>query len=237
MELKKNPEKDLEKRKRTFFLIGLIVSLGFTYGAFEYKTMEKQAQLAELQLDDIEEEIVPITQQNQPPPPPPPPPPPVEDLIEIVDDEEEIEEEIEFTSEADEDTEIEEIVMEEEVVEEQIFTIVEDMPAFKGCDNISDKNKRNACTNQKIQEFLYENMQYPEIAREAGLQGTVILSFVVNQKGKIQDVTVLRGVQGASMLDNEAKRIIGMLPTFTPGKQRGKSVKVKYTLPVRFQLR
>lgn len=238
MELKKNPNVDLEKRKRTFSLIGLVFSLAIVFYAFEHKTMEESTDgLGVLNLDDIEEEIVPITQQNQPPPPPPPPPPPVQELIQIVEDDEVIEEELDFTSEADEDTEIEELEIEEEVVEEQIFTIVEDMPAFMGCENISDKTKRDACTQRKIFEFMAENQKYPEIAREAGLQGTVYVSFVIGKDGKVGDVNILKGVAGAAMLDKEAARMISLLPKFNPGKQRGKAVPVRYNLPVRFALK
>lgn len=238
MQPKKNPQVDLEKKKRTFALIGLVVSLAIVFYAFEHRTWEDEGTgLGALNLEDIEEEIIPITQQNQPPPPPPPPPPPVQEILEIVEDDVEIEDEVKIDTEADEDTEIEEIEVEEEVVEEQIFTIVEDMPAFKGCEGIANKAERDACTQKKIFEFMGKNQNYPEIAREAGIQGTVYVSFVVGKSGKVEDVTVLKGVAGGSMLDKEAVRMISLLPNFTPGKQRGKAVKVKYNLPVRFTLR
>jgi protein TonB len=238
MEIKKNPQVDLEKKKRTFALIGLVVSLSFMLLAFEWRFYEEGSSgLGDLNLDDIEEEIIPITQQNQPPPPPPPPPP-VQEVIEIVEDDVEIEEELEMEdTEADENTVIEAIEIEEEVVEEQIFTIVEDMPAFSGCEKISNKSERDACTTQKIYKFLGDVQNYPEIAREAGIMGTVYISFVVSKEGKVGTVQVLKGVAGGAMLDKEAVRMISSLPKFTPGKQRGKAVPVKYTLPVKFTLK
>jgi protein TonB len=238
MEIKKNPKVDLERKKRTFGLIGLVLSLSFMLLAFEWRFYEaKLADLGDLNLGDIEEEIIPITQQNQPPPPPPPPPP-VQEVIQIVEDDVEIEEELEMEdTEADENTIIEAIEIEEEVVEEQIFTIVEDMPAFQGCENIQDKAERTACTQQKMYQFLGKIQTYPEIAREAGIQGTVYVSFVVGKDGKVGMVEILKGVSGGSMLDKEAVRMISQLPAFTPGKQRGKAVQVKYNLPVRFKLK
>ena len=238
MELKKNPEVNLEKKRRTFSLIGLVVSLAIVFYAFEHGTRGEGGEgLGELNLEDIEEEIVPITQQNQPPPPPPPPPPPVQELIQIVEDDVEIEDEIEIDTEADEDTEIEEIEVEEEVVEDQIFTIVEDMPAFPGCEHLTNKDERAKCFTKKLYEFMGKNQNYPEMAKDANIQGTVYISFVVDKKGKVGDITILKGVHGGSMLDKEAVRMLSLLPKFTPGKQRGKPVKVKYNIPVKFVLR
>ena len=113
MELKKNPEHDLQKKRGLFFDIGLLVSLAAVLIAFEWKSFEgDNYDLGQLNLDEIEEEIIPITQQNTPPPPPPPPPP-VQEILKIVEDDVVIEDEVEIDSEADEDTEIEEIEYED----------------------------------------------------------------------------------------------------------------------------
>ena len=224
MELKKNPEHDLQRKRGLFFDIGLLISLAAVLIAFEWKSFEgDNYNLGQLNLDEIEEEIIPITQQNTPPPPPPPPPP-VQEILKIVEDDVEIEDEVEIDSEADEDTEIEEIEYEEVVDEEEIFTVVEKMPEFPG-------------GIQKLYNYLGNNIRYPEVAKEAGIQGKVYISFVVEKDGSIKDVKVLRGIPGGKMCDNEAIRVVKAMPKWSPGKQRGKPVRVSYNLPVQFTLR
>jgi len=224
MELKKNPEHDLTKKRGLFFEIGLLIVLAGVLIAFEWKSYEGDAyDLGTLNLEDIEEEIIPITQQNQPPPPPPPPPQ-VQEILNIVEDDVEIEDEVEIDSEADEDTEIMEIEYVEEVDEEEIFTVVEQMPSFPG-------------GTEKLYKYLSANIRYPEVAKEAGIQGKVYISFVVERDGKIADVKILRGIPGGRMCDNEAVRVVKQMPRWSPGKQRGKAVRVSYNLPVHFRLR
>jgi protein TonB len=222
MELKKNPEVDLEKRKSSFMWMGMLFALALVLVAFEWKIFEKtETSLGNLELDLIEEEIIPQSIQKPPPPPPPPAPTTV---IEIVDDEEEIEEELEIEDmEVDQDTEIEFIEeVEEEVVEEEIFTIVEEMPSFPGGE-------------AKLFEYLGKNIKYPQIAKEAGISGIVYVTFVVDSNGNITEVQVLRGIGGGC--DEEATRVVKNMPKWQPGKQRGKPVKVRYNLPIRFSLK
>lgn len=233
MESKKNPEVDLEKKKSLYFQIGLVSVLALVLLAFEWRTYDiSNFDLGQLMAEEIEEEIIPITQQQ----PPPPPPPVVEIILNIVEDEEEIEEEIEM-DEVDDDMDMEIEAPEETIVEDEIFTIVEEMPSFKGCEGEGNEQKRNQCTQQKIMEFLGDNIKYPQIAKEAGQDGRVFISFVVSKSGKINDVQLLRGVAGAKTLDKEAMRVVNLLPDFKPGKQRGKPVSVRYNLPVNFTLR
>lgn len=236
MEVKKNPKANLEKNKSMFFEVGLIVSLALVLLAFEWKSFEeKDFLLGDLQID-VEEEIIPITQQNQPPPPPPPPPAPPEE-IEIVEDDEEVEDIDMMDTEIDENTAIEETYEEEEeVAEEQIFVSVENMPTLPGCEGITNKMKRDQCTQQKIYQHLGKVQKYPTMMKEAGIEGTVFITFVVDKKGKVTDVEVLRGVAGGKALDNEAVRMIQSLPSFKPGTQQGKAVKIRYNLPIRFKL-
>lgn len=222
MESKKNPEVDLEKRKSSFMWMGMVFALALVLVAFEWKIFDKtQTVSTDLQLDLIEEEIIPQSIQKPPPPPPPPAPTTV---IEIVDDEKEIEEELEIEDlEVDQDTEIEIIEdVYEEVVEEEIFTIVEEMPSFPGGE-------------AKLFEYLGKNIRYPQIAREAGISGVVYVNFVVGPEGNISDVKVLRGIGGGA--DEEAIRVVKNMPKWSPGKQRGKPVKVSYNLPIRFSLK
>lgn len=222
MEQKKSKEADLEKRRIPLIIMGILFSTAVVLVAFEWKTYETKAgSLGELDVDLVEEEIIPISQQQPPPPPPPPAPTTV---IEIVEDEKEIEEELVVEDlEIDEDTEIEFIEeVEEEVVEEKIFSIVEEMPSFPGGD-------------EALLKYLGKNIKYPAIAKDAGIQGTVYVTFVVDEKGDVRDVKVLRSIGGGT--DEEAIRVVENMPRWKPGKQRGKAVKVQYNLPIRFTLR
>ncbi len=223
MEPKKNPEVDIEKKRGMLFTIGLLGALAFILIAFEWAQFERSAaNLGQLNLDIEEEEMIPITQQQ--PPPPPPPPPPKTTILEIVEDDEEIEEEIEIEdTEMDENMEIEPIVVEEEEYEEpEIFTIVEDMPSFPGGEGALFK-------------YLGENIKYPAMAKDAGITGTVFVTFVVKEDGSVSGVRVLRGIGGGC--DEEAVRVVQAMPKWKPGKQRGKAVRVQYNLPIRFVLR
>jgi protein TonB len=223
MKSKKNSEVDIERKKPLLFHIGLVVSLAVVLIAFEWKTFDRtQSTLGQLKVDLEEEEMIPITKQE--PPPPPPPPPPQTTIIEIVEDDEEIEEELEIMdTEIDENTEIDIVEFVEEVVEEpEIFTIVEEMPSFPGGE-------------AELFKYLGSNIKYPAMARDAGIQGIVYVTFVVKEDGKISDVRILRGVGGGC--DEEAVRVVEKMPSWKPGKQRGKSVRVQYNLPIRFTLR
>ena len=224
MDLKKNPEVNLENKRGVYFLAGLMLSLGVVLIAFEWTKYEgKTASLGELQLDLEEEEMIPITQQQ---PPPPPPPPPQTTIIEIVEDDEELEEELEIEdTEIDEEEVIEFVEIPEETVEApQIFQIVEEMPEFPGGE-------------AKLFEYLGNNMKYPAIARDAGIQGIVYIQFVVLEDGSIDpdNIEILRPVHPA--LDKEAIRVVKGMPKWNPGRQRGKAVRVFFKLPIRFTLR
>jgi protein TonB len=124
-----------------------------------------------------------------------------------------------------EDVQVVEQVQEEVKEEEaptQVFVVVEEMPTFPGGD-------------AELMKFINSNIAYPEIAKENNIQGRVILRFCVTYKGAVDQVTVLKPVDPA--LDNEAIRVIKMLPTWKPGKQGGKAVNVWYSVPVTFQLK
>jgi len=223
MDPKKNPEVDIEKKRGMLFTIGLVGALAFILIAFEWAQFERSTMdLGKLQLDIEEEEMIPITQQE--PPPPPPPPPPQTTILDIVEDDEEIEEEIEIEdTESDENLEIEPIIVEEEEYEEpEIFTIVEDMPSFPGGE-------------AALFKYLGENIKYPAMAKDAGITGTVFVTFVVKEDGTVSGVRVLRGIGGGC--DEEAIRVVQGMPKWKPGKQRGKAVRVQYNLPIRFVLR
>ena len=214
MEPKKNPEISLEKKKGLFFQIGLVVTLVIVLGAFEWKSYEKvDYNLGQLNLDDLEEEIIPITRQEITPPPPPPP-----EVIVIVEDIVEIEVEAEIeTTESDEMVAIE---IEEES-DEEFFMVVENMPEFPGGD-------------AGLMKYIQKNVKYPPIAKEYNITGKVFVSFIVDKSGSVSDVKIARGVDKS--LDAEALRVVKSLPKYKPGKQRGKAVRVMFTIPINFTL-
>ena len=122
---------------------------------------------------------------------------------------------------------------------EEIFKIVEEMPRFPGCEELTaSKDEKQQCANKKLLEFIYENIRYPAVARDNGIEGTVVVSFVVDQKGNIKDAKVVRDIGGGC--GQEALRIVEMMNSmpnrWTPGKQRGRAVKVLFNLPVKFKL-
>ena len=216
MKPKKNPEISLENKKGLFFQIGLIITLIIVFLAFEWKSYDKtDYNLGQLNLDDLEEEIIPITKQEITPPPPPPPPP---EVIEIVEDEVEIEEELEIEdTESDEDIAIE---IEEES-DDEFFMVVENMPEFPGGD-------------LGLMKYIQKNVKYPPIAKEYNITGKVYVSFIVDKSGSVTNVKIVRGVDKS--LDAEALRVVKSLPKYKPGKQRGKAVRVMFTIPINFTL-
>jgi len=212
---KKNPKISLENKKAMYFQIGLAITLILVLIAFEWKSYDKSNyNLGDLNLDDMEEEIIPITRQEVKPPPPPPPPP---EIIEIVEDEVEIEKELEIEeTETDEDE-----IVEVEEDDEEFFMVVENMPEFPGGD-------------LGLMKFIQKNVKYPAIAKEYNITGKVYVSFIVDKQGKVTNVKVVRGVD--KNLDAEALRVVSLLPKYKPGKQRGKSVRVMFTIPINFTL-
>ena len=230
MEIKKSDKANLENKKLLFTELGLIVSLAITFGAFEYTSKETKVSTLEDTAEVVlEEEIIPITQETPPPPPAAPKIPILSDQIDIVDDEIELDDDMFMNLEDDASLGVEIMdyveVVEEEVVEEEAipFQLVEEKPSFQG----GDANQFSKWVNSKL--------EYPEIAKENGVQGRVTLQFTVEKDGSVTKVKVLRGVDPS--LDKEAVRVVSMSPKWKPGKQRDRAVPVTYTFPVIFQLR
>ena len=218
MQSRKTPQADLENKRGTWRSVGFTSVLALLLAALAWTSYDVNIVRAlDFEVDLLEDEVIPV---NVIPPPPPPPPPQQNTVIEIVDDEEEIEEELEIEDiEIDEDTEIEIIeVEEEEVVEEDIpFMIVEDMPGFGPCKSKTGP-ERDQCTQLEIIKYVSSNTKYPPIAKDAGIQGTVFVYFVVGKDGKVQDGRVLRPVD--PRLDEEALRVVSSLPDFEPDANR-----------------
>ena len=225
MQIKKSQHASLEDKKIIYVLMGFVFVLSLCYVIFEWTEKEVTKHEVMDVFATIDEELdIQQTTQETPPPPPPAPAPQEVEVLNVVEDDVETES-IEIT--AEESTE--EVVIaapveapEEEEEEEVIFVVVESMPEFPG-------------GQQALFKYLSENVKYPVIAQENGIQGRVICQFVVNKDGSIVDVEVVRS-GGDPSLDKEAVRVIKSMPKWKPGKQRGKAVRVKYTVPVNFKL-
>ena len=227
MEVKKSPKADLEPKKTVFMQIGLVVVLSLVFIAFEWTSTNVDVNTG-LMIDDdaVEEEIIPITRQEEVKPPPPPPPPKVTDVLNIVENDVELEEELIIEdTEMDQDTEIDfsDINIEDDSAGDDapVFFIVEDMPEFPGGESA-------------LHKYLGTEVKYPVIAQENGIQGRVYVKFVVNVDGQVANVEIARGVDPS--LDKEALRVVKAMPKWKPGKQRGKAVRVSYTVPINFVL-
>ena len=234
---KKSPKKDLEKKRITFSLLGLVVAIGASILIINWKTYDVKAlaDLGDLVIEDIDEEDVAVTKEKRTPPPPPPPPPPP--VVVVVEDNVEIEDEAVFEDvETDEEEEIEiiEEVEEEESDEVFNFAVVEDKPIFPGCEKVS-KAERSTCFQQKLMGHISKKFKYPTIAREMGIQEKIYVSFEYGKDGSVKNAKVVRGEN--QDLKKEALRLVNSLPKVTPAKQRGKPVSINYTIPIRFKIK
>ena len=231
---KKNPKADLNNKSSFYFAIGLFLVLFISWRAIEFKNWDDDGYgYIALDVENDDDEEIPITEQIKTPPPPPPPPPAPE-VIEVVEDEEEVEETVIESTETDQD----EIIIEEIEVEDEFedidvpFAVIEDVPIFPGCESVA-KSQRRACFQEQMNKHIRKNFRYPDIAQEMGIQGRVYVNFIIAKDGSITNIR-MRGPD--KNLENEAARIIGRLPKMTPGKQRGRAVRVPFSIPITFRL-
>ncbi len=233
MEPKKNPKADLTRNSGLYFVVGLAAVMFLTWMALEHKTYDELSEYDTSQnIDDDLDEEVPMTEQIKTPPPPPPPAAP--EIIEIVEDEKEIIETEIIDTESNEEEEVAEVddIVVDDVVEDVDvpFAVIENVPVFPGCEGAGDKRK---CFQDMMQKHIRKNFRYPEIAQDMGVQGRVNVIFVIQKDGSIGNVR-MRGPD--KNLEKEAARIIGKLPKMTPGKQRGRAVRVPFSIPITFKL-
>lgn len=226
-EVKKSPKANIETFKLTSILMGMVVGVAVLFFAFEWSSETKKLDESVIVQDVLAEEEIEITRRDPTPPPPPPPPAPeTPEIIQVV--EEKVETKIEINTEDDASKRQMETYVpppppkpKVEEVTEEIFVVVEEQPEFPG-------------GNAAMMKFLSDNIKYPVIAQENGIQGRVITNFVVERDGSITDVQVVRGVDPS--LDKEAIHVIQSMPKWKPGRQRGSAVRVRFTLPVVFRL-
>lgn len=236
MQPKKNEKADLSKNSSLYFVIGLSLILLISWQAIEWKSYDKSLYGYEaLDVEEDDDEEIPITEQLKTPPPPPPPPPPAPEVIEVVEDEEEVEETVIESTETNEDeiVEVEEVEIEEDFEDVDVpFAVIEDVPIFPGCEKVAKSERRN-CFQEKMNTHIRKNFRYPEIAQEMGIQGRVYVNFIIAKDGSISNIR-MRGPD--KNLEAEAQRIISKLPQMTPGKQRGRPVRVPFSIPITFRL-
>lgn len=236
---------------KPLFFFGLASALSTTILAFSWTTYEQQV-IHEFEFEEIiDMEITPPPTDIKPPPPPPPPLP----IIEEVEPEEiEEDEQPEFE---DTDINVDDVVIEEPPVikkttppppppppvedsEPAIRLFAENMPMFPGCEDFDgSKEEKKKCSEKLMMKYIYDNLRYPTIAKENGITGRVVLRFVVDEKGGVNDIQILRDINGGC--GKAAAKVIesmNNLPKkWTPGKQNGRPVKVMYTLPITFSLK
>lgn len=229
LEIKKNANVNLEQHKTVWRLIGYVLVFAALFVAFEWTATEKKhtGEIVSAGILLEEEIMVPITMPEKKVVPPPPQAKQITEILEIVDDEAEIEESelasVEETGEVVEITDVGNVVVEDIPEEEPILQVVENMPEFPG-------------GMKALMEYLRDNINYPRISRENNSQGKAFINFVVNTDGSIQDVEVLKS-SSDPYLDKEAVRVVNTMPKWNPGKQNGKAVRVRFTLPVTFRLK
>lgn len=229
MEEKKTKKADLENKKGLFFQIGLVFILAIVLWAFNYKSYDKK-EFVELTKDtqEVIEDIVIQTAADEPPPPQEQPQEQSlsEELV-VTDD---IKKGEEYTGPKGDAQNVTDLPpppapvqnTETEEKEEEIFVFAEQQPEFNGGE-------------EALLKYLAENIKYPDYAKQNNIQGRVYISFVVEKDGSITNVTVKRDIGGGC--GAEAVRVVKAMPRWKPGKQRDKSVRVAFTLPVNFKLR
>ncbi|MBQ1895949.1 MAG: energy transducer TonB [Clostridia bacterium] len=228
METKKSVKADLEKDKKTSLMIGFVIALAVMFVSLEWtqREIEDNSDIYAVHDVSLVEEMAPITMPEKKTVPPPPAAIKKAEIIEIIDDDADIIDDVMASDEDNSDwVDINTITVvepEPEIEDDTEFLVVEDQPEFPG-------------GTAALMEYLYKNIKYPAICRENNIQGRVVVTFVVNKDGKIVNPEVARGVNPS--LDKEALRVISQMPDWKPGKQRGKPVKVRYSVPVNFRLK
>ena len=240
MQVKKNPQADLNRNSGLYFVIGLAVVLFITWRALEFKSYPKDETLVDMvqAVEELSKEDIPVTEQIKTTPPPPPPAAP--EIIEVVEDTEEIEETVIESTETSQDAVVEEVMDVDDVEaaedEEEIivpFAVIENVPIFPGCESAANNAERKACFQKMVQEHVKREFTYPPAALELGITGRVFVQFYIDSKGNVGGIRT-RGPD--KLLEKEASRIVASLPQMTPGKQRGRAVKVPYSIPVNFMI-
>ena len=227
MEIKKSKRADVAKEKGTSLMIGLVISLSIMFVALEWTQKDDELTTDSYPMVDyVPTDMIPITLPEKKTVPPPPAALAKADIIEIVKDDADVEDDIMASIEDNQEwfdpQDYDYIMVEPEPEPEEIFFVAEDQPEFPGGE-------------AALMEYLKKNIKYPSICRENNIQGRVIVTFIVNKDGSIVEPEIAASVNPS--LDKEALRVISYMPNWKPGYQRGKPVRVKYSVPVNFKLK
>lgn len=223
METRKTNKANLERKRPILFQLGLIVAISASLAAFEWKTPYYGTIVLPPAVNtEIPEEIINVVKEKKPDLPKPL----NSTLLKEVDNDKKDIPDIKIIADIDplegvELYKLPELTPEDSDETSDIFTVVEQMPEFPG-------------GYVAMLKYLKDNIIYPTQAKEAGITGTVFVTFVVDENGRIASIKVLRDVPGGCT--EEAVRVISGMPKWAPGKQRGKPVKVQYNMPIKFNL-
>ena len=239
MKPKKYPHAEVGRFGSVYFSIALSAVLLVCWQALETKIPERESKTVEMmyQMDELKEEEIPLTQDFRTPPPPPPPSAP--DVIQIVEDLEDITETLIESTESSQDTYVEDAIvtledLRVEEAEEAVvipFAVIEKVPMFPGCEGMKTQQEQKECFNQKMQEHVKLHFKYPGEALDMNISGRVYIQFVIDSNGRVTGIEK-RGPD--RLLEQEAERIISLLPQLKPGQQRGRAVSVRYAIPINF---
>lgn len=237
MEHRKTEKSNLENKRAVFFLIGLLGILCVTYAALSKKSFVTSSYDFEMQVEDDLAELPPVTAPPPPPPPPPPPAkPPVEPELEIVPDEVEIEEpdfEDDF-ADMEIDMDAPEPSNEVEEIADVPLMFVKNQPHFTECADLKTNLERDQCTKKLINQRIMENFTVPEIDKEIGASGIILVQFVISKTGEVKNVQIVKGMN--DRLDKEAINALKKLPKMIPGKTLDKPVSIMYNIPIRINI-
>lgn len=220
MEVKKNPKVDLQNRKGIFLEIGLIFSLTMCIIAFSVGQSKKAIEIISVAGPEVEVELIDITKPEEPKTQAPVKQAVklITNVINVVKNDVEIEEEFDFQDFTEDEIIVEAIEVEEDIVEEAAFVKVEIMPSFMG----GDLNTFRA--------WFSGEFKIPAIAAENGIQGRVVMKFVIEKDGSIGGIEFLQSPD--KVYEDEARRVLMKSPRWTPGRQRDQVVRVFYILPI-----
>lgn len=250
---RKYPEVDVFQLSPIFWRLSMMGILIAIIAAFNWTVVENTVYIPHGAMDlDVDLMVEPPRSQETPPPPPPPPAIQTIKTTDILPEDEDVT----FVDQSiDADSYVEAPVVEKKAAAAppppppppppapepevaEIFKVVEEMPRFPGCEDLTSVDEKRQCANKKLLEFLYGNIRYPAVARDNQIEGTVVVAFVVDPKGVIKDAQVIRDIGGGC--GAEALRVVNMMndmpDKWAPGKQRGRAVNVMFNLPVKFKL-
>lgn len=228
-------------KRITYIVGGVLLFSILLFGLKSFIDNRPKEEEKPIDMSNIVVDLTPPPPQEEQPPPPPPPPPPMVEMVKFVppvikddaveEEPQKLQEEVKESNVGTKDQEGEKdlpVVPSEETgpaeTAPEIFTVVEEMPEFPG-------------GAAEMMKYIQKNIQYPTMAREAGIGGKCFLKFVVNGDGVISDVQVLKGVSGCGDCDKEAIRVVKSMPKWKAGKQNGRSVPVYFNLPINFTIK